>query len=203
MYIIGLTGGIASGKSTVSRMLAELGACIIDADKIARAIVEPHKPAWQDIVDYFGADILLADGTINRNMLGNKIFNNGEARKQLEEFMHPRIKQQIQDDIVKMREQGCEVLVLDVPLLYEVGWQTMADEVWVVYVNEETQLTRLMERNHLPYEQAVARIRSQMNLTAKSKLADVIIDNNSDFSSTRKQVRTRWKQVIQLAASIV
>lgn len=202
MYVIGLTGGIASGKSTVSKMLAELGAFILDADKIAHEVMEPQKLAWYDIIKHFGEDILLSDQTINRNKLGEKIFNNENARKNLEAIMHPRIKQSLFEKITCFAQHGGNCLVLDVPLLYEVGWQDMADEIWVVYVDQDVQVQRLMERNGLSLEQAMVRIKSQMDLVEKAKYAHVVIDNNRDLSNTRSQVLTRWEQVIKLISEV-
>ncbi|MEG6584627.1 dephospho-CoA kinase [Dendrosporobacter sp. 1207_IL3150] len=196
MYIIGLTGGIASGKSTVSKMLSELGACIIDADKCAHKLMEPYEPAWYAIVNFFGEDILRPDKTIDRNLLGNKIFNDSEARKSLDSITHPIIKNYIEERISEFVRVGCGILVLDVPLLYEVGWQYMVNEVWVVYIERETQIQRLMKRNNLSYEQARARINSQMDLTIKAELADKVIDNSKDINNTKCQVHASWERAV-------
>lgn len=192
MYIIGLTGGIASGKSTVSTMLAELGAYIIDADEIARTIVMPNQPAWHDIVAHFGSEILLPDGTINRRVLGEKIFKDKAERICLEKITHPYIEDQIQKNIAHAKLIGTNIVVLDVPLLFETGWQRMVDEIWVVYVEREVQLTRLIARNKLTYQQAMDRIDAQMSLSEKVKKADVVIDNNLDIEHARKQVTVAW-----------
>lgn len=195
MYIIGLTGGIASGKSTVSGILSSLGAYIIDTDKIAREIVEPDEAAWQEIVNCFGSAILLPDRQINRNLLGEIVFERSEAKTQLEQITHRRIKEKVTAEIEKARYQHSAVVVLDVPLLLEAGWQEMVDTVWVVYVDETMQLVRLMERNRLSPEQAKARIKAQMSLKEKCLYADVIIDNNDDPENTRQQVLTEWQRL--------
>jgi dephospho-CoA kinase len=192
--VIGLTGGIASGKSTVSKMLAELGATIIDADQIVHAIMEPHQPAWCEIIKHFGREILYPNDTIDRNALGNIIFQDKSAKKLLESIIHPLVKQVIAEQMESLAEMGCKSVVLDVPLLYEVGWQDIADEIWVVYVDPNIQIKRLMARNDLSYDEAMARIRSQMDLAEKAKLADVIIDNNTDIHTTRRQVLMKWKE---------
>ncbi len=197
MYIIGLTGGIASGKSTVSAMLAELGAYIVDADKIAHEIVAPGQPAWREIVDHFGENVLLPDEKIDRKLLGNLIFENISERTWLEKITHYRIKERVEQILGQVRNQGYAVAVLDIPLLFEAGWQDMADEIWVVYVNESTQLSRLISRSNVLPEQAAARIKAQMSLSEKINYADVIIDNNKDVDETRRQVVAAWQKIME------
>lgn len=200
MYVIGLTGGIASGKSTVSGILSQLGAFILDADQIAHAVMEPGCPAWEDIVNTFGKAVLLADRTIDRRELGNIVFHDKSARNRLEEIMHPRIKQCIEDKIKEYARRDGKILVLDIPLLYEVGWQELASEVWIVYVDSDTQLQRLMHRSGLSPDEAAVRIAAQMDLAAKARLADVVIDNNGDLQHTRGQVFDAWEKAMGLAA---
>ena len=195
MYIIGLTGGIASGKSTVSGILSSLGAYIIDTDKIAREIVEPDEAAWQEIAHCFGKAILLPDQQINRKLLGEIVFDKSAARTQLEKIMHRRIREKVTAEIEQARDRHKAIVVLDVPLLLEAGWQELVDTVWVVYVNETTQLVRLMKRNNLSPEQAKARIKAQMSLKEKCSYADLIIDNNDDPENTRQQVLTEWQKL--------
>lgn len=201
MYIIGLTGGIASGKSTVSAMLAELGACIIDADKIAHDIILPGRKAYQEIVSKLGADIL-SDGEINRRKLGQMVFSAPTLRSWLENVTHPAIQQEVERQIITARQQEYDVAVLDVPLLFEVGWQTAADEIWVVYVSPEIQLARLMERSLLPQKEALDRINAQKNLDEKAKLAQVVINNNSDIAATSEQVLAAWCSIIKKRVKI-
>ena len=197
MYIIGLTGGIASGKSTVSTMLEELGAYVIDVDDIAKTVVRPNQPAWHGIVAHFGEDILLADGTINRVLLGERIFTDKGQRQCLENITHPFITAKVQENISQAKEIGVKLVVLDVPLLFEAEWQGKVNEIWVVYVRAEVQVSRLIARNHLTSEQAKARIASQMNLEEKASRADVLIDNNSALEQTREQVEMAWAKIRQ------
>jgi len=195
MYVVGLTGGIASGKTTVSQMLIALGAYLIDADEIARAIVQPNQPAWYEIKAHFGNEIVLPDGTINRMALGEKIFNDKEERRCLDNITHPYIKDEINKGIARGQLLGYTTIVLDVPLLFEIGWQDMVNAIWVVSVQQDVQIARLMARNDLSYVQAMARINSQMSLAEKIKQADVIIDNNVEIENVEKQVGIAWEKV--------
>jgi dephospho-CoA kinase len=197
MRIIGLTGGIASGKSTVSAMLAELGAYIVDADRLARRVVETGKPAWQEIVDWLGQGVLLDDGALDRGKLGAVVFADAAARKRLEAITHPRIRSEMCGQVAAAAEQGFGVAVLDVPLLFETGWDKMANETWVVAVDAATQLERLMRRDGLTRGDAKARIAAQMALAEKVRLADVVIDNSKDVESTRRQVQIAWQRLNQ------
>ena len=192
MYIIGLTGGIASGKSTVSTILAELGIYIIDADEIARSIVMPREPAWHEIVAHFGSAVLLTNGQINREILGEKIFKNKEERQWLESVTHPYIQKEINIKIEQAKLLGEKCIVLDIPLLFEIGWESMVNEIWVVYVREEVQIPRLMARNQFTHQQAMDRIDAQMSLIEKVKKANVVIDNNLDIEHAKKQVSVAW-----------
>lgn len=195
MYILGLTGGIASGKSAVSGILSSLGAYIIDADQIAREIVEPGKSAWREIVSHFGEKILLPDNEIDRTILGNLVFKDEEARAALEDITHRLIKKRVFELVETAKQEKQELVVLDVPLLIEAGWHEMVDEVWVVYVTREIQLKRLIHRNGLSAEQAEARIVSQMDLKKKLGYADVVIDNNGDLENTKLQVLAAWQKI--------
>lgn len=195
MYKIGLTGSIASGKSTVSTMLAELGARIIDTDKIARSVVQCNQPAWHKIVAHFGSEILLADGNIHRKILGEKIFKDKVQRLCLEEITHPYIEQEVHKRMAQAELDGQHIVVLDVPLLFEIGWQRKVDSIWVVYVDEKVQIARLMARNQFTYSQAMERMNAQMSLAKKAKQADLIIDNNSDIEHTRMQVKMAWEEL--------
>ena len=195
MHIIGLTGGISSGKSTVSAMLAQLGAVIVDSDKIAREIVEPGQPAWQEIVAAFGEVCLLPGGDLNRKMLGDMIFADKNKRRLLDEITHPHIRNAAQQALDAAERRGAKVAVLDAPLLIEVGWQFMVQAVWVVYVDREKQVDRLMRRDHMTYSQALDRIGSQMSLCDKLSYADIIIDNNKDLAATQQQVIAAWQGI--------
>lgn len=192
MYLIGLTGGIATGKSTVSAILKGYGAIIIDADLIAHQIVEPNTPVWQLIVDYLGAQIRLSDDKIDRRVLGDLVFKDNNLRRWLESVTHPAIKDEIKRQIKAAEESGVQIVILDVPLLIEAGWQNMVDELWLIYVDEPTQLNRLMHRNNLTHEQALNRIQAQMSLEVKKNYAQVLIDNSGTLEQTAIQVSAAW-----------
>lgn len=195
MFRIGLTGGIGSGKSTVSAILKRLGAVIIDADQLARQVVEPDSPAWKEIVAAFGDDILLPDRNLNRKRLGEIIFADEKKRKLLESITHPAIGSAVEEELRQAEEQGAAVAVLDVPLLIESGWTNQVDEVWLVYVDPDLQEQRLMARNRLSKNEAQERIASQMNLRDKLQYANVIIDNNQDLETTTRQVRKAFDAI--------
>ncbi|MDF2636382.1 MAG: Dephospho-CoA kinase [Pelosinus sp.] len=195
MYIIGLTGGIASGKSTVSAMLTELGAYIIDTDKIAHAVVMPGQPALLAIAAHFGNEIMLPDGNVNRKNLGDIIFQNQEERSCLEKIIHPYIEMQVDNSIEKAEQLGYQIVVIDVPLLFEAGWQHRVDEIWVVYVEPEVQISRLISRNQFTTREAMDRINSQLNLTEKAERSHVVIDNTLDLANTKQQVKSAWHNV--------
>lgn len=195
MYLIGLTGGIASGKSTVSSMLSQLGACIVDADKLSHEIIRPQKPAWQEIVNRFGQDILGADGQIDRKRLGKLVFADSHARSELEKITHPRIQEEAEEAIKTAAARGYDIVVLDAPLLIEAGWHTAVDAVWVVFVDEQTQLSRLMARDESDRAAALARIHAQLVLREKLKFADVVIDNSTSIENTQAQVIQAWQAI--------
>lgn len=193
MKVIGLTGGIATGKSTVSCMLRSLGAIIIDADLVAREIVEIGKPAWQEIKKKFGAEYLMPNGTIDRKKLGRLVFSNDKALEQLNGITHPYIRREIIEKIQRLGEEGkYRVVVIDAALLIETGWFDIVDEVWLVTADKEVQIGRLMNRDALTRQQALARVNSQMDQNRKKRYANKIIDNSFDIEYTRKQVEQLW-----------
>ncbi|MVO98438.1 dephospho-CoA kinase [Paenibacillus lutrae] len=186
---IGLTGGIACGKSTVSAMLVRRGAVLIDADQIAREVVEPGSPVLAEVAAHFGQDILLPDGSLHRKKLGEYVFRSEEARKKLESFLHPSIRRLMKERMeASERDFPDKLVVVDVPLLYESGLEGMFSHVMVVYVPREVQLKRLMVRDTLTEEQAEARLEAQWPIERKKELADILIDNSGAFEETEKQV---------------
>lgn len=188
--ILGLTGGIASGKSTVSEYIASYGVPIVDADLVARDVMKAGAPAVLEIRDQFGEEVLLENGEINREYLGSLVFNSFEKRKQLNAIVQGRIREALEKEIAKHLEEEPPLLVLDIPLLYEEGYEDEVDEVMVVYVEAEVQKERLLKRDeNLSEEDVVNRIYSQMPLIEKSKLADVVINNNGTVNETLSKVR--------------
>lgn len=196
MLVIGLTGGIASGKSTVAGILADLGARIIDTDKIAREIVKPGEPAWEQIKLTFGPQYLKFDGSIDRRALGNLIFSDATAREKLNAITHPLIKKEIADRIVVYRKQEPSgVIVIEAPLLLEAGMQPMVDEIWVVTAPEEMRLKRLMARDNLSREEALQRLKSQLPEEERLKYATRVIDTSKDIATTTAIVKAIWQEL--------
>lgn len=186
--ILGLTGGIASGKSSVAGMFKELGIVVIDADQIAREVVEPNEEGYSKIVEVFGKEIIHKDGTINRERLGSIIFNNKVKREQLNNIIHPLIRQRMAERTKYYFQAGERTIVLDIPLLFESKLTYLVDKTIVVYVNDEVQLMRLMARNKFTSDEAKSRISSQMPLKEKVLLADYVLDNNGSLENTREQL---------------
>ena len=199
MIVIGLTGGIASGKSTVSnRLKTYYGSQVIDADAIAYEFSQPGRPLWQNFVARYGKErALLPDGELNRAGIGQLVFSQPAERRWVDSMAHPLIQQEIAARIERSRAAGEKVIVLDVPLLFESGWDAMTDAVWVVYVDAAVQLRRLVERNRLPEALAKQRIASQMPLLEKKQRADVVIDNNGTLAETIRQVDHAWESVVR------
>ncbi|KGP71723.1 dephospho-CoA kinase [Pontibacillus yanchengensis] len=194
--VIGLTGSIASGKSTVSLMFDEFNIPVVDADKLSRKVVEPGKKAYNQIIEEFGHDILRDDQTIDRKALGTIVFNDEEKRKKLNSFVHPAVR----EEMVQQRDfyvtEGYKAVVLDIPLLFESDLAHYVDKVVVVYVDEDTQLKRLMERDKSTKEDALSRINSQMPVSQKAKKADEVVDNSGSKHDSYKQLETilrQWK----------
>lgn len=189
--LVGLTGSIATGKSTVSRMLAHLGARVIDADLLAREVVMPGQAAYARIVEEFGPAVVQADGSLDRKALGAIVFGDASRRKSLEEITHPAIGLRQQRILSVLDEEAFEGIVIwDAALLFEGGGAGKMDRVVVVYADGETERRRLMERDGLSEEDARARIESQMPVAEKAKLADHVIDNSGSREETERQVRT-------------
>jgi dephospho-CoA kinase len=191
---LGLTGGIASGKSTVSAMLAARGAKIVDADQVAREVVLPGEPALESIVSVFGQAVLNADGTLNRSELGRVVFGDRERLGQLESILHPAIRSRMWKQMDAYLEEDPDLLVVaDIPLLFETGQASLYDGVMVVYIPRALQMERLMVRNALNAEQAKQRIDLQMDIEEKRRLADFIIDNSGTLEDTEGQIEQFWR----------
>lgn len=186
--IIGLTGSIASGKSTVAKMMTELGLPIVDADVVARVVVEPGTETLKIIAQNFGDDILLEDGNLNRAKLGNIIFHEPAKRKILNDIIHPAVRAEMLRQRDALLAAGEKHVVMDIPLLFESKLQHFVERILVVSVKEEVQLRRLMERNALSEEDALARIHSQLPITVKEKGAHAVIYNNEKLEQTKEQL---------------
>ncbi len=197
--IVGLTGGIVSGKSTVASMFKDLGAKIVDADKLGHSVILPHKPAWEKITRLFGKGILQNDLTIDRGKLGKIVFTNQTLLKKLNEITHPEIIKLIKKEIdfVKNKTHNQEkILIIDAALIYEAKMYKLMDKTIVVYINEDEQVKRLAKRNNLSKEDALQRIKSQMPMKEKVKIADYVIDNSNSLDETKKQVEKIWKKLV-------
>lgn len=193
--IIGLTGGIASGKSTVSAKLKELGAAIIDVDISARGVVSKGEIAYNKIVHHFGSDILLPSGEINRKMLGGIVFSDKEKLALLNSITHPEIIERVKLQIEELKKQGTKVIVVDAAILIEMGLHRYVDQVWVVVVDRATQIKRLIERDKFAYQDAVSRINSQFTNEERIKYADVVIDNNKPIEEVGRTIEELWRRI--------
>ena len=193
MKVLGLTGGIGSGKSMVTSMFAQLGADVIDADRLAREVVEPGQPALAEIATEFGRDILMPDGRLDRGKLARIIFADPVARGRLNAITHPRIQERMAAEMAA-RESRQGVLIVDIPLLYENDRTGTVESVIVVWVDPKTQLRRLVERDGLTEEEARQRIAAQMPLDEKRARADVVVDNSGSRVNTRRQVEAIYRR---------
>lgn len=207
MIVIGLTGNIGSGKSTVALRMQSLGAKIIDADQIAREVVQPGTPALQDIASKFGPDVLDITGGLDRKKMASIVFADPQAIVILNQITHPRIIDEVKRKINKFnrevkKDAGSGVLVIDAPLLIEVGLDHIVDEIWVVKADRELQIARLAKRDGLTTEEALGRIAAQMPQEDKIKRAIRVIDNSGEKSATIKQVDRCWNEMLAAHAGI-
>jgi dephospho-CoA kinase len=197
--IVGLTGGIVGGKSTVASMFNKLGAKIVDADELGHSVILPHKPAWEKITKLFGKDILQNDLAIDRGKLAKIVFRNQALLKKLNEITHPEIIKLIKKKIhlAKNKTHNQEkILIIDAALIYEAKIDRLMDKIIVVYISENEQAKRLIKRNNLSKEEALQRIKSQMPMKEKVKMADYVINNSNSLVKTREQVETIWQELV-------
>jgi dephospho-CoA kinase len=200
MLKVGLTGGIASGKSTVSEAFARLGAKVLDADEVAREVVLPGKPAWTKLRHTFGSEFFHPDGRLNRNKLRRLVFANPEERSKLNAIVHPEVMKEINSRFEQLTSSAEHAVVLvDIPLLIEVGVAHRFDKVVVVYANESVQVMRLMQRDGLSREEARQALSVQIDLRGKAKKADFVIDNSGTPGETQAQVEKVWQELLELA----
>jgi len=193
--LVGLTGGIASGKTTVAKIMKRLGAAIVDADALSREVVEPGRDAWKAIVDTFGAEVLRPDQTLDRQKLRAVIFNNSTARKKLESIIHPRVRALAEERINQQAAAGYELVVYEVPLLFEGNLHAWLRPVVLVACDADVQRQRLQQRDRLTPEEAQKHIDAQMSLEEKRRLADYVIENDGDLESLERQVEAVLKRI--------
>jgi dephospho-CoA kinase len=190
MVIVALTGGIGSGKSSIAKMFKDEGAYVIDFDYLARVVVEPDKPAWKKIIDYFGPEILSPDRTLNRSVLAEIVFSDIKSRKALEGFTHPRIFEK-RDTLIKdiKKKDPKAIVIVDIPLLFELSLKKKYDKVILVYVSRDVQIKRAIKRGVLTKEGVEKRLKAQIPIEEKKLLSDYIINNEGNMKDTRDQVR--------------
>lgn len=196
MKVIGLTGNIGSGKSTVAEMFRQLGAKIIDADSIARKIVEPGQRTWKEIKDVFGDEVISSDQSIDRQKLGDIVFNDVSKRALLDNITHPKIFDEINNLVNEYEKDHSNVVIIEAALIIEKGGLLdLIDKLILVVVDEDTQTKRIKLRDDIPSDQIQSRIKSQMQISEKKKYADYIIDNNGSVLKTRTQANKIWKEI--------
>ncbi len=195
MKVIGLTGGIGSGKSTVSQSLAELGAVIIDADKVGHEAFQPDTELWREVIAAFGTGVLKPSGEIDRHKLGEMVFGNPELLSRLNQVMHPQMYKMVEAQIEDYQRQGAAVVVLEAPLLVEANWTPLVDEVWVTVAPKATVLKRLEEKAGLSEQESLARIRSQLSSEERVKHADVVIDTDCSLNEVKAKVEELWERL--------
>ena len=200
MRIIGLTGGIACGKSTVANTLREMGVPVADGDELSRRLTAPDGPALPDIREAFGDGVFFPDGTLDRKALGSMVFSDRTALAALDRLMEPHLLRIIRDELDTFAASGAALCVMDMPLLYERGLDAWCRRVWCVTVPQEVQITRLRERDGLNREEALGRIGSQMPTEEKAARADVVIDTDRPMEGTRLDVLRLWQEEVRLAA---
>ena len=197
--LLGVTGGIASGKTTVANMLSELGAPIVDFDLIARKVVEPGQPALKEIVEYFGTQVLQEDGTLDRKKLSEIVFKDIEKRKKLEGFIHPRMGEEVLRQVNALAEKDPNAIIqMVVPLMIELDLQYQCHKLLVVYIPEEMQIQRLMERDSITRDQAMAMLKAQLPIEEKLGYADFVIRNDGSLEETRRQVEELWAKLKEI-----
>jgi dephospho-CoA kinase len=195
MKIIGLTGGIGSGKTTVAQFLKELGAVVIDADKVGHEVLRSDAEVWQEVVAAFGEGVLTPNGSISREKLGRMVFGAPESLPKLNTIMHRRIAERVGAQLEVYRKQGVRVVVIEAPLLLEAGWASQVDEVWVTVASEATILKRLKGRTGLSKAESLERVRAQMSVAERVKRADVVIDTDCELGELKEKVSELWQEI--------
>ena len=197
MIVIGLTGGIGTGKSEVARILQGLGAALINADQVGHEAYKPHSEIWQEVVKAFGEEILQPNGEIDRKKLGSIVFSHPQQLVRLNQIMHPRMARIVAQRIERLREEGVPVVVVEAALLFEAGWDSLVDEVWTTDSTLEAVISRLQARNGLSEEEIRKRINSQMSAKERLARADVVIDNSGDVANLERTVQSLWNNRVK------
>ncbi len=192
MFVIGLTGGIGTGKTLVSNILEELGAAIVNADLLGHEVYKPDTEGWQEVVESFGDGVLTPDREVDRRKLGAIVFSDPDAMSRLNAITHPKIYRMVEERVKELDDQGIKVAVVEAALLIEAGWTPVANEIWVTTSFEEKVIERLKSRNNLDEDAIRARIRSQMTQDERVTYADVVIDNNESLEELGKQIQQLW-----------
>lgn len=195
MYVIGLTGGIGSGKSTVAKVLEAQGASVLSADLIGHEVYNPGRPAWQEIVNEFGREVVADDGTIDRKKLGAVVFSDPKHLAALNSIVHPRMKGMMRERLAALAQDGAEITVLEAALLFEAKWDDLADEIWVTAVAPAIAARRTSERSGLSEDQVLERIKSQMSNEERTQNAHVVIDTDCDLAGTKQQALDAWAKL--------
>jgi dephospho-CoA kinase len=195
VYVIGLTGGIGSGKSTVAAMLAEKGATVLNADQVGWDVYRPGGPAYEPIIEAFGREIVADDGSVNRKKLGAIVFADPEARQRLNAITHPLIKEGMQQRLMELAETGDQVVVMEAAILLEAGWDDLVDAVWVTVAQPEVVVGRLDRNKGLSREEALARISAQLSNEERMRRAGVVIDTDCSLAQTRRLVEEKWDEM--------
>lgn len=201
--IIGLTGGIASGKSTAAKFLGSKGASVIDCDVLGHRAYEPHTQAFREVVETFDDEVVGADGMIDRKVLGGKVFGNPEALNQLTSILWPEIRRMAEAEIIRLRDTNPDThVVLEAAVLFEAGWEDAVDEIWVAVVDVETAVSRAMERDGADEAAIRKRIDSQLSNDERRRRADIVIDNNRNEAALRIRLEAEWHRVITNKAGV-
>ena len=196
--VIGLTGSIGTGKSEAARQLEALGASIISADQVGHEAYTPNTEAWEQVVAAFGDDILQDDGEIDRRKLGAVVFSDPGQLEKLNQIMHPRMARMVADKIEELRDQGTEVVVVEAALLFEAGWDSLVEEVWVTDSTEQVVIERLKQRNGMSEEEARKRISSQMGRTERLERSDYVIENSGDMPTLGNTIKELWNRRVSV-----
>ena len=192
MLVIGLTGGIGTGKSEVASLLQSRGAAVISADEVGHEAYAPDSESWREVVDTFGKEILQPSGEIDRQKLGAIVFSDPQQLEKLNAIMHPRMARMVADRIQVLRDQGASTVVVEAALLFEAGWDSLVDEVWTTDSSVELVVERLQARNGMDEKEARRRISSQMDRAERIERSDLVVDNSSDVSALEQTVMALW-----------